>query len=513
MAVVAAGGQGVQVIDLSNPVAPSVIGSYNTPGSARGVALNSAGTLAYVADFYSLQIISLSNPRAPSLVGSLSWSSGGWIDVAVSGGIACVADQLGNALFVVDVSIPNAPQRVGYKTLHGLGANIAIDKNNPAMVAVISKDASQGCLLEAFNISTPSQPIAEGYTQVTGLYDDDVTGLDFIGGTAYVAAGNQGLKIYRILSAPVIQATINDDFEGQNIAEAAEMAVIAGMQKGTNLPQLKVFNVNPNNPAAPSITATMTLTVFYDVVLNSTASMAVVAAGGQGIQVIDLSNPVAPSVIGSYNTPGSARGVALNSAGTLAYVADFYSLQIISLANPRAPSLVGSLSWSSGGWIDVAVSGGIACVADQLGNALFVVDVSIPNAPQRVGYKTLHGLGANIAIDKNNPAMVAVISKDASQGCLLEAFNISTPSQPIAEGYTQVTGLYDDDVTGLDFIGGTAYVAAGNQGLKIYDISSAPVFKNTMDVPGDAYDVTVNSSYAYGTGFPATVSIINPFAQ
>src|SRR5207245_1717201 len=49
-AVMALGSTGIWVVDLTNPAAPSFQGAYNTPGTAYAVALNSAGTLAYVAD-------------------------------------------------------------------------------------------------------------------------------------------------------------------------------------------------------------------------------------------------------------------------------------------------------------------------------------------------------------------------------------------------------------------------------------------------------------------------------
>jgi len=327
---------------------------------------------------------------------------------------------------------------------------------------------------------------------------------------AYLASGVFGLSAVNVnnTSAPKVEGASDIIFAGEHIAASSSLSVVTG-EDDAGMAHLWVLDIS--DPVYPKLDGELdtTLTDFYDVALNSTASMAVVAAGSQGIRVVDLTNPAAPSVIGSYDTPGSARGVALNSTGTLAYVADFYGLQILSLANPRAPSLVGSLNNSYYSWVDVAVSGGIACLADESGNALRVVDVSIPSAPLLLANKALSGYGSKIAIDRNNPTMVAVISRNVSQGCLLEAFNISNPSQPVAEGFTRVTG----NVTGLDFIGGSAYVAAGIEGLKVYDIASTPVLKYIVDVPGDAYDVSVSSSYAYTTGYPATACIIDLFVS
>ena len=55
-----------------------------------------------------------------------------------------------------------------------------------------------------------------------------------------------------------------------------------------------------------------------------------------------------------------------------------------------------------------------------------------------------------------------------------------------------------------------AYIAAGQPGLKIYDLSSPanPVLTNTVKTVGTAYSVTVQGHYAYLGDFPATMDIV-----
>ncbi len=48
-AYVADGASGLQVIDITNPASPQIVGSVDTPGYAMGVAVS--GTYAYVADW------------------------------------------------------------------------------------------------------------------------------------------------------------------------------------------------------------------------------------------------------------------------------------------------------------------------------------------------------------------------------------------------------------------------------------------------------------------------------
>ena len=111
---------GLQVIDVSNPQAPALAGSYDTPGEARGVAV--AGDYAYVADWSSgLQVIDVSNPQAPHSPEATTrrvQARG----VAVAGDYAYVADW-SSGLQVIDVSNPQAPALAGsYDTPgHALG--------------------------------------------------------------------------------------------------------------------------------------------------------------------------------------------------------------------------------------------------------------------------------------------------------------------------------------------------------------------------------------------------------
>ena len=64
-AYVAAQYVGLQVIDMSNPANPRWVGSYDTPGEARAIAV--AGNYAYVADGpWDLQILRVHLPRASS---------------------------------------------------------------------------------------------------------------------------------------------------------------------------------------------------------------------------------------------------------------------------------------------------------------------------------------------------------------------------------------------------------------------------------------------------------------
>jgi hypothetical protein len=272
--------------------------------------------------------------------------------------------------------------------------------------------------------------------------------------------------------------------------------------------------MNSTDPKNPGIVGQLSTTTpiydasaFKDVALTSDGTIAVVASGLQGIRVIDVSVPSAPTQIGSYNTPGTAYGVTLNSAGTIAYVADGSSgLQILSLSNPRSPALLGSKTVSGTTMKDVALAetSRMAYLSDQNGR-LITIDVSTASSPILKNSTYLSGgSGQQIAVDElqGTLAVIELYSGTAS----LEIFNIAdNPAAPAKDGYVAVG---PDDTGGVALIGGYAYVAAASEGLKKYNSTGAPVWRSTVQVPGEVCDVAVNSSYAYATGFPAAVSVI-----
>ena len=79
---------GLQVIDISDPANPAIIGNYDTPGDAFSVTV--AGDCAFVSDYTAgLQLIDISDPTNPSLLSNCTavWAN----DVAIEGDRAYVA--------------------------------------------------------------------------------------------------------------------------------------------------------------------------------------------------------------------------------------------------------------------------------------------------------------------------------------------------------------------------------------------------------------------------------------
>jgi hypothetical protein len=135
--VVDQGSDDLKVIDVSDPSAPSVVGSLSL-GLAAPTSVYVSGRYAYVVDQNSddLKVIDLSDPSAPSLAHSLAIGASPQ-SVYVSGRYAYVVDFGSQDLKVIDVSGVELPSLIAHS-------------------------------LEAGNLQVRNDMIAQGQLQVTG---------------------------------------------------------------------------------------------------------------------------------------------------------------------------------------------------------------------------------------------------------------------------------------------------------------------------------------------------------
>ena len=105
---VANGFVGLVVVDLSDPDAPAVLGSYEVVSQGQTVSVAMAGELVLTTNNQTgLNAFDVSDPAAPRLLSS--WLTGGYSrDVAGMGHLGLVADQP-DGLHVIDLSDPTDP--------------------------------------------------------------------------------------------------------------------------------------------------------------------------------------------------------------------------------------------------------------------------------------------------------------------------------------------------------------------------------------------------------------------
>jgi hypothetical protein len=544
------------------PFAPSVVGSYDTPGGALGVTVS--GDYAFVADVASgLLIFDITDPSNPQLLGSYD-TSGSANAVAVDGDYACVADGA-SGLQVISIANPAAPTLLGTYNTTGQATDVKIDGDH-----VFVADGTSG--LQVISIANPSSPALLG-TYNTG---DQAYAVDVEGDLAYVADRGDGLIIINVQNpaAPTLVGSYDTPGDSWGVAVAGDVAYVgdaaSGLQvidvsnpaaptlitsyyPGGNCRRLDIDGDNlysgsyssvivtdvtdPTNPVArftvplPGIATTPVVDgehVFVAdgaagglqiVEVNQTVApaftgsfvpssiandmavagdVAVVADANSGFEVVDISNPASPVVIVDYNTPGEARAVAV--VGHRVFVANGSSgLRICDIADPAHPTTLGSYD-TPGSAYDVAVAGDYAFVADA-NSGLQVINISNPASPTLAGSYFTPGFAFCVAVAGNHAFV--------GEGYNLRILDVTNPANPVLAGI-QVFGSI---VYGVAVAGDLAFVANYVAGLKIVDIRNpaSPTLVGSYITPNIAQGVAVTGDLAVvAAGDLQAIDIRNP---
>ena len=235
-------------------------------------------------------------------------------------------------------------------------------------------------------------------------------------------------------------------------------------------------------------------------------NFAFVAAGGSGLQVVDVSNRNVPVIAASLALTGNANNIKLLS--NLAYVAaGSGGVHIIDVSNPLAPVKLGTLNTGANA-LDVAVRGTLLYVAN--GSNLLIADVTNPATPVRISTLPLSGVIQGLDVDSQRN--IAVVTAGASG---IYTVDVSNPAVPVLLG-TASTG----DARDVAIQGNFAFVADFQNSTTSVDISSpsAPlVLSHILDpnLGGFLQDIVLSGDFAlaadvkFVNGIPIT-DISNP---
>ena len=485
-AYVAAGEAGLQVLDITNPDVPLIVGYVDTPGSASDVVIS--GGFAYVTDSSSgLQVIDVQDPELPTIVGYVD-TPGIARAIALAGSYAYVADE-NKGLQVIDISVPSAPTIVG-----------SLNTVNPIDVTISGAYAYISPGMQVIDISNPAVPVVVG---AVNKLNWGVRGIDVHNGYAYAAAyellqNNRTKWTLDVIdigspTSPVIVGSVEIFGRAVDVEVSGAAAFVADAIGITT-----VEITNPNSPKVIGSVRRWSSALAGEGKIALSDSTAYVAAASYGLQVFDVTNPASPPVLARIDTPGYAVGVALSPP--YAYVADYDAgLQVIDVADPLAPAIVGTLD-TPGRVEDIAIAGSYAYVADD--SAGFkVLDITNPTSPQIVGSILTDAPLHDLALSGSH-----VYVTDAAGD--LEVIDVSDPESPLWVTTLQTPGMS----FGVDVSGSYAYLA-GDFGLQVVDISNpaSPGIVGNLNTPGQALAVSNSSVYMTDYNFGLRViDVSNP---
>jgi len=301
-------GDGVRIVDL-RAEQPEVVSTITMLPLAADVAVRDG--YAFVADASNgLQVVDVSDPASPELVGgalapeyehpSLGYS----VDVAIDGGVAVIAAQA-SGLHVFDITNPTVPIYVA--SIETLDRALAVElRGSVAYVA----DQSGG--LVVCDLSVPSEPRI-----VTSIPAEDYNASDLVlfGDHVYMAGGSSGLlQIFDVSepSNPIRVGLSDEGGFGLRVQTDGEIAIVQDF-----FSDVVVFDVSdPTRPEAVSVLGTPSPSRFLE--LFDRVAYVRQSLTNSGFRAIDLSDPAHPIVLGSARFVAPARFVVVDS---LAYVA------------------------------------------------------------------------------------------------------------------------------------------------------------------------------------------------
>jgi hypothetical protein len=486
------GRDGVHILFLVEPESPNPevqeLARIESRGEANAVA--STNQFLYLADGSAgLRIFNIDRPAEPQEQGGVD-TPGRALAVAVLGDYAYVAD--GEAgLRVINVLDPELPAEVGAVDTPGEAQAVSVARAGgmPDRLLAFVADGVGG--LRAIDVSDPRNPYEIGVLTSSQPIQDVVVR----GPYAYLAAGERGMLVVSITDPLQMGEVGSQDSpgEGRGLAVAGQLVYLADLDRG-----LRVIDVS--NPAAPVEVG------FFDqpkrvVGVTVAGDKAYLLDGERGIRIEDISRPRDPVEVGHFDQTGMAADVAV--AGDLAYLADPTGLQVVNVADPRHASLVGSFGTPDRATAVVVVNNLAYIAAAEFG--LRIADISNPQAIESVGFHDTLGVAQDVFVS-GNYAYVA----DGPAG--LHIFNILNPEDP------KTSSVLDQfrEARSVVVVGTYAYLADGVNGLWVLDVSRPviPQIVGYLDTPGTALDLARYGPYLFvadGDKGIQIVYILDPF--
>ncbi|MCX6584509.1 MAG: hypothetical protein NT166_30430 [Candidatus Aminicenantes bacterium] len=527
-AYIAAGWNGLDIIDITHPSNPSAVGNLNLDADA--VMLHVNGNYAYVVCSDGLHIVDVSIPASPLAAGFYPFST--YLGSPGETAIGIIAD--GNYAYLVikynrnascfieilDVANPAQP--------HSTGSSIYIgDSYQPDARLPFQKKgnylfyrAPYDSTLEIYDVSNPLSPLHK--TTV-----DSVDKFALNGNYAYIIY-NTGLKILNIADPtdPQEVGTYAVNYDVENVFAAGNYLYLTKIANQFSW-QLQIIDVS--NPAAPGVSGGCTFSA-APTQLTVTGGTALITVKEYGLFIFDVGKPASPRLLKRYDFSWSPLDVFVT--GNRSYVVDSYGeLKIFDTTTPASPVVLGNHNAPSS-IVGISVSGNYAYLATS-NSGLQIIDVTDPANPAAApsycfGCKLLDvAVKGNYAYLLQYPEMFAIYDLTNPVSPLLRGtievagaakihiygnyallsgeygaavVDITDPVSPVL-----VTDLYGGRYTRTDAVYARApYVyVANNSGslysLDIFDFSrpAAPVRTGRFLMESFIYDVWVNGDYAY----------------
>ncbi len=229
--------------------------------------------------------------------------------------------------------------------------------------------------------------------------------------------------------------------------------------------------------------------------INVTGSYAYIAAGKDGLRIVDLTDPDDLFVTGAVE---GIQADAVTVRGEYAYIAGGDSgLNIVNISDPAVPFVVGNRTTIEAS--DICLKDNYAYIADKA-SGIKIINISDSKNPSRSG--TVNDVNSSVVSVSGN----YLFSNDVSG---VHIYDISNESNPVEISFFKLADITDIRINDI-----YCYILSEKTGLNIYDISDIenPVFLSDFSL-ASAVKIAVTSTHAYiadGYGGLKIINITNP---
>ena len=149
------------------------------------------------------------------------------------------------------------------------------------------------------------------------------------------------------------------------------------------------FIINATNPQSPTLVGSLHISFGYNA-LAIAGNYAYLAQNTYPDQfrVVDISNPAAPSLTSTLTLPGTDEALSITVSGNYAYVgldsnggAEFF---VIDISNPMTPAVVGSLEMGAD-ILGITIEGNYAYLATEREAEIWIINITNPYVPAIAG--------------------------------------------------------------------------------------------------------------------------------
>ncbi len=382
--VIGAGNIGgiLAVIDVSNPHSPTLAGDVSTTAIPTDVVVQ--GSHAYVANAsFGLEIIDVSDPLAPSITSRVLCGAAHRLVVNDSHALV-----VGDGIAIIDITNPGSPVDLGDLEIEETGS-ICLDGDR----AYIGRGSCQGSScwgdFSALEVTDSPMPPRVDRFGMPGSANNVVV----LGDLAYVASSPFGLSVADISDPrrPWTVSNIETPGFALEVAVAGDYAYVADDNAGVQI-------IDISMPFVPIIVGNFNpLGITHDVTVDDRYLYSASFWRTDSLHVIDISDPTSPLAIGAIEIPSCTRDLVV--AGDYIHVSECGGLLLVDISDPTAPVVAGmaeshSLVWGS----TILGNHALLAVGGSIWSGLEIFDIAIPSAPVHVSSLRTPRLATGVAL-------------------------------------------------------------------------------------------------------------------